>query len=147
MIPADSKGTCLTYKRKLSLGLKQSAWTWSQPLTFYRFFLPAYSHFKLLRVCRCWVVYLSIPPARRISSHGNNSFGFDSRDRSGFCRMIITTGTEPPTRCYHIQASLRLEGFPHNTSAQTFKSPNCTLQRYRRHLCISTEACGIFKIL
>lgn len=37
--------------------------------------------------------------------------------------MIITTGTEPPTRCYHIQASLRLEGFPHNTSAQTFKAP------------------------
>lgn len=52
--------------------------------------------------------------------------------------MIITAGTEPPTRCYHIQAPLRLEGFPHSTSAQTFKAPRCTVQRYRR-ICASRQ--------
>lgn len=80
----------------------------------------------LLEACRRRAVYSPIPPARCVSSQGNNSFGFDSGDRSGFCRMIITTGTEAPTRCYHTQALLRLEGFPHNTSAQTFKAARCT---------------------
>lgn len=124
----------------------RSASTWLQPMIFDRlWFAGVFSRFKRLRPCRCWVAYLSIPPASRVSSHGNNCFGFDSGDRSGFCRMIITTRTEPPTRCYHIQALLRLEGFPHNASAQTFKAPNGTLQRYRQHLSISKEACGTFK--
>lgn len=83
----------------------------------------ACSRFKLQLACICQAVYTSIPPVRGLSSHGSDGSGFDSGDCRGSCRMIIKMGTELPTRCYHVQASESLEGFPHNTPAQACEAP------------------------
>lgn len=54
-------------------------------------------------------------------------FLFDSRDHSGFCSMIMTMGTEPPSHCHHVQVMMRSEEFPHITSSQTFHALHTTL--------------------
>lgn len=83
----------------------------------------ACSRVKLLLACICQAVYMLVPPVRGLSSHGSDGSGFDSGDCRGSCMMIIKMGTELPTRCYHVQASESLEGFPHNTPAQACEAP------------------------